>query len=524
MSHQAEKALDIEHVELGRETSATTDIIKAGPGALPTLARLRQGKADAALEILHGERVEMTDEQSRLICRKIDRVILPILAWVYFLQILDKSVVGYGANFGMKTDANLVGNQYSLIGSSGYWAQLGWQPVSALLIIKVPTRILMTATVTLWGVATCAMAASTNFQGLIASRFFLGLFEASCLPLFSIITVTWYRRSEQPLRVGIWYCTNGIANMLGSLLAYVVSFIKSDVLYVYQILFLIVGLVTVLTGPLIYWRIDNNPAVARFLTPEERRWAVERLRDNNTGVESRFIQASVILVVCWLAVRYKHKSIFLGILLVPCIVGSGLLYGLGRGKKYTGPLLLGYYLIGFLYGANPLITSWREYFPAYHPFSELANTSTVVAMFALGNASGNIVGPLLFKSQDAPYYRSGLRAVLGIFVAAGGAVALIVGCYFIMNKQKEKERVANGKPAKLTDRSMDRTYAAGDATEVLGQNAFLDLTDKENDEVRCGEPRYIDKATANLFFSLDSLSTSTRSLDLQSGADDMVHG
>jgi hypothetical protein len=63
-------------------------------------------------------------------------------------------------------------------------------------------------------------------------------------------------------------------------------------------------------------------------------------------------------------------------------------------------------------------------------------------------------------------------------------ISLIVACYFFMNKQKEKERVANGKPAKLTDRSMDRTYAAGDATDVLGQNAFLDLTDKENDEVR----------------------------------------
>ena len=35
----------------------------------------------------------MTDEQSRLVCRKIDRVILPVLAWVYFLQILDKSVL-----------------------------------------------------------------------------------------------------------------------------------------------------------------------------------------------------------------------------------------------------------------------------------------------------------------------------------------------------------------------------------------------------------------------------------------------
>jgi hypothetical protein len=63
MSYQTEKPPVPEHVELARETSATTDIGKAGPGALPTLARLRQGKADAAMEVLQGERVDMTDEQ-----------------------------------------------------------------------------------------------------------------------------------------------------------------------------------------------------------------------------------------------------------------------------------------------------------------------------------------------------------------------------------------------------------------------------------------------------------------------------
>lgn len=91
----------------------------------------------------------VTDEQSRAVCRKIDRVILPLLIWVYvrslgleldarmrgrsdtlappsfslqFLQILDKSVVGYGAILGLRTDAGLVGNQYSTIGSAGYWS------------------------------------------------------------------------------------------------------------------------------------------------------------------------------------------------------------------------------------------------------------------------------------------------------------------------------------------------------------------------------------------------------------------
>lgn len=75
--------------------------------------------------------------------------------------------------------------------------------------------------------------------------------------------------------------------MLGSFLAWALSFATGAKLYVYQILFLVVGIATVITGPIIFWRLDNSPAEARFLTPEERTWAVERLRDNNTGVSNR---------------------------------------------------------------------------------------------------------------------------------------------------------------------------------------------------------------------------------------------
>lgn len=106
---------------------------------------------------------------------------------------------------------------------------------------------------------------------------------------------------------------------------------------------------------------------------------------------------------------------------------------------------------------------------------------------------GNIVGPLLFKSEDAPRYRSGVVAVLGIFVAAAGVTAILVGWLLALNKRKEKVRVANGKPAKLVDRSMDAKYSAqvelkegeeGYGGVRLGDQAFLDLTDHKNDEVR----------------------------------------
>jgi hypothetical protein len=61
-----------------------------------------------------------------------------------------------------------------------------------------------------------------------------------------------------------------------------------------------------------------------------------------------------------------------------------------------------------------------------------------------------------------------------------------------MNKRKEKQRVANGKPAKLVDSSMAKVYQAGPSEKTengyrLGDQAFDDLTDVQNDEV--GEVR-----------------------------------
>lgn len=44
------------------------------------------------------------------------------------------------------------------------------------------------------------------------------------------------------------------------------------------------GLITVATAPILYWRLDNSIIEARFLSPEDRRKGVERLRANNTGV------------------------------------------------------------------------------------------------------------------------------------------------------------------------------------------------------------------------------------------------
>ncbi len=114
-----------------------------------------------------------------------------------------------------------------------------------------------------------------------------------------------------------------------------------------------------------------------------------------------------------------------------------------------------------------------------------------MAMYQIGASVGNIVGPIVFNSKDAPLYHTGLASVLGVFVASGAITIALVFLFALLNKLKEKERVRNGKPAKLVDRSMNARYVSGDVDENgemgaggvhLGDQAFADLTDRRNDE------------------------------------------
>jgi predicted MFS family arabinose efflux permease len=210
--------------------------------------------------------------------------------------------MGTGAVFGLREDTHMTGREYSLLGSIAPIAQLGWQPFSAWLIVKVPHRILMPSMILGWGIAETMTCLCHDFKTMMACRFFLGLFEAGCLPLFAIMTGQWYRRVEQPLRVSIWYSMNGTATIAAAALSYGLGHIKSSSLYSWQMLvipthwheyptnsldsiYLFCGLLTVVTAPICYYFLDNDISEARFLTPIERLQGVERLRSNKSGDE-----------------------------------------------------------------------------------------------------------------------------------------------------------------------------------------------------------------------------------------------
>ncbi|KAF4550591.1 MFS-type transporter-like protein 44 [Elsinoe fawcettii] len=474
--------------------------------------------------------VVLTPENNKRVLRKIDINILPVILAIYFLQALDK-------------DTNLVGQQYSWLGAIVYVAQLVAQPVIAYILVKFPLGKFMAATTLCWGISLTCMTAAHNFGGLMASRMFLGLFEAGVAPAFIALTQMWWRRREQPVRLGSWYAMNGITNMFGSLLTWGIAHINSPVLREYQLIFLFFGLITVVYSFAVYWLLPDSPEQARFFDSDDKMVAVERMRENQQGnnthewkwdhvkealrdyktwgwaammfsisVPSGGISTFGPLIIrafgydqfqtilfnipfgavqlvatmggAYAATKLRMKAPILAFLSLPPIAGCVMLLYLPRSANVKAPLLVAYYLISVYPGITPLIYSWSA-----------ANTAgetkkkVVTGFLFIFQCAGNILGPNLYTPAERPLYRRGLLSNLALFVVLIALYAIQATYIFFLNKSHAARRVAIGKREHVIDRSMlkvQRTYNDSKDEEYEQQEAAADVnledkTDMENE-------------------------------------------
>ncbi|PVH98089.1 MFS general substrate transporter [Periconia macrospinosa] len=497
---------------------------------------------DKAAELLNSNpRITVTPADNQRVLRKIDIIILPILLSVYFLQSLDKTTLSYSSVFGLIEDAKLNPNsdQYSWLGSIVYFAQLVMQPIVAVLLVKVKMGKFIGGMVFIWGVILCGMAGTRNFAGLMVTRFLLGAFESAVAPAFIAVVQMWYKRSEQTNRNAFWYSTLGLVNIFGSLLSWGLGHIDSNLLHSYQIIFLFCGLLTVLVSIVVFIFMPDSPMEAKFLNENDKLVAVERLRMNQMGVASRVwkwdhvleafldiktwlwfsmltavsipsggittfgpliiqsfgfgkfatilfnmpfgaVQIIATLGGAWLATKLKKKAPVLILLCIPPIIGIIILMVIGREKKNRGVLLFGYYMTSFYPGISPLIYSWS----GQNTGGDTKRKVTTSILF-VGASVGNIVGPLLFKPAEKPYYHRGLRANLGLFIAIIVFVCVAV-CYItLLNRRHAAERERLGKSAVIVDLSMETKEVSaeeGAENEGVGDKAFDDVTDLKNED------------------------------------------
>ncbi|PGH05603.1 hypothetical protein AJ79_06770 [Helicocarpus griseus UAMH5409] len=457
----------------------------------------------------------ISPEESRKLLWKVDLIMIPLIMGTVILAAVDKVIISNAAIYGMKEDANLVGDQFSWVGSIFYFGYLIFEYPSALMVQRFPVAKSLAGCIMALAILMMCTAATHNFAGLASLRFIMGMLEAICFPASSILTVMWWTTKEQPIRLAFWF--NQLSSVFSGIVSYGIGQTDTS-LSPWRLLFLVLGGFSVLWATILFIFLPDSPVQCWYMSDREKYICLERVKGNNTGIEDKTIKWYQIRE-CLLDPKTWLLAIFSlaqnipngGLITFSAIIVSGLGYsplittvlGIPTGVLATVWQLLLSFLVSRCKNARCLIIAasnvvplvcailmWKlprsnqqgllaayyvfyTYWAPYVLFTSLpmANTSghskkiTLSAIYFTAYCVGNIIGPQLFRESDAPTYSKGYECLLAcVVIASASILAYGILCHF-ENKRRDKKQSVDG-------------------IDVAAETAFSDLTDKEKPSFR----------------------------------------
>ncbi|VUC23947.1 unnamed protein product [Clonostachys rosea] len=411
-------------------------------------------------------RVEISPEENDRLRRMIDKRVLSIMITTYFLQSLDKGILSFASIMGLPQDTGMV------------------QPNGNV---------------------------SQQYSWLTSS--------------FIVLSSTWFRREEQAAQVTYWYMMNGAQQMVGGLLAYCFSLIHTGPPKSWQWLFLSYGIVSVFFGVFVLLWIPDSPMRAKCFNEEDKRLMVERVRDNQTGVQNRTFKKEhvyealrdlqmwcygliqfctvlpttsglstfaniiikeslgfdvlqtqllsmvlgayiiiLLLVSVWMVNKWNQNILTCLGFVVFSFVGTMLLMTVPNVtfSQHVG-LLISYYITMSFWTAQTLGLSMMS----RNVGGQTKKTIVVAANFIFWSA-GNAIGPQVFLARESPKYYTAFSTYLGCFSLL--VVVLIFFRWHLVRENKKRDAMAAAGVREANDGNMT--------------HAFEDLTDRENPNFR----------------------------------------
>lgn len=352
---------------------------------------------------------------------KIDFRVIPFLCLLYLLAFLDRVNIGNAKSFGLIADLNLKSVEYNTALTIFFVPYILFEIPSNILLKKLSPRIWLSTCMFLFGIAILCQGLVQNYSGLLATRFFLGLFEAGMFPGCFYLIGMWYKRSEAQRRYSFFFSSTTFAGAFSGLLAAAIG--KMDGLRGYsgwRWIFILEGVLTILVSFAFFFLIPSFPEDAKWLTPEERAYVKARLQvDQGRSAAERSITFKDVRQV------FKDYKVILG----------GLMYfGMivpAYGFAFFAPTILGTYKWSPIQTQLHSVPPWACAFVFAMVVATCSDFARHRFVFTLIPISVAITGfAILIAVHDN-------RAVeyAGLFLVAMGAYSAmpVIVCWFNMN-------------------------------------------------------------------------------------------
>lgn len=446
---------------------------------------------------------------------KIDMCVVPPFCLLYFLAFLDRINISNARVYGMATSLNLHGNQFNTALTVFFVPYIFFEILSNYCMKIVKPHLWLSACIFCFGIFTIGMGFVTNFSGLVACRFFLGVFESGSFPAIFYVLSNYYTRLESQRRFSTFFSVVCLAGACGGAIAYRigVDLVDAHGLESWQYIFIIEGSFTAGLAFLLYFTISDFPEEARFLKQNEKDFLKQKLAIMS-GIESGFeikynikdimnvlkspgvwiptlsyfglvipsygyayFATSIIslmgytgmelnrhsiypwlvafgfsIIMGYLSDRYRIRLPFAVVSCLVAVAGLAMILGVGSGSVHTR--YAGCFLsVTGLYTAMPLLICWSSLNFGGH-LRKGVGSATIVGC---GNIGG-IISTWIFLTKDAPLYVPGLSvSILFTVVAMFAIIGYFAWCRY-MNLQKQKTSYAE----KFFALSRDEQIKAGD--------------------------------------------------------------
>ncbi|KAJ8522150.1 hypothetical protein ONZ45_g1203 [Pleurotus djamor] len=442
------------------------------------------------------QRIQVNDDQSfaRRTLRKVDVHLLPILAIVYSVSLIDRANIGNAYVAGMAVDLELtVGSRYSLAVLIFFVPYILFELPSNVIVRHVGAALWIGTITVLWGSVMLGMGFVTTWWELVICRALLGLLEAGYFPACAYIISTWYLRREVQKRLTGFYVVSGAVSGFSSAIAGGIAEMAGlRGLGGWQWIFIIFGCVTLLCGFAAFFLVQDFPDKNKFLTAEETTWVMDRIEKDRADAHydswtmAKFwkytfdlhIWSFVLMFGAACTVSYAF-AYFLPIILAggmgystlhaqllvapPNVCGALFSFGLAILSDKTGlraPFLLFQAIISLI-GLS--LTAFHtsngvRYFGVFLGLSGgMANVpgtlgylqnnvaghtkrAFTTALTIGGGGVGGIIASTVFRSQDAPGYRPGLWVTIGSQLLVIVILFINTTYYYFKNKAVREGR------------------------------------------------------------------------------------
>ena len=376
--------------------------------------------------------------------RKVMLHLLPVMFAIYFMSYIDRTNVAL-AKTHLATDAGIGAAAYGF-GAGVFFISYAFLEIpSNLLMYRVGPRRWIARIAVTWGALSALMMFVQGPISFYVMRFLLGAAEAGLYPALMYMVTLWFAQRYRATVIGLIYLAPTTALIVGSPLGGALMELDDlGGLHGWQWMFLIEGLVTVLVGVLVWFKLPSVPSEARWLAPDEAAVLSERAVGGDPHSETK-IRGNVkkafgrpfVLVVA--LIYFFNQITNVGIVFnIPSIVES-----LGVQGSFLIGLVSGSAGIGATIGVLVVPRVFRHYsHREATAVGVLAAATTVIAVaYALSSSPVVriilITAAMIFVFGTLPLFwsiamarMSGLMAAAGLaFINTVGLIGGFVGPY-----------------------------------------------------------------------------------------------